>query len=107
MKVFNPLEAYTRIKPEMPDSILLFHVGDFYEAFHDDAELIAKLLGLTLTRRSKQGEGSEIPMTGFPYHSLEGYLAKLVAAGHKVAVIEPNEGSSPVQREGISTVFTD
>lgn len=74
-------KQYASLKEECPDSILLFRVGDFYEAFFADAEVCAKTLGLTLTTR-RQGD-ERMPMAGFPCHSLEAYLQKLVAAGHK------------------------
>ncbi|QOJ13338.1 MAG: DNA mismatch repair protein MutS [Planctomycetia bacterium] len=69
------------------DAILLFRMGDFYELFHGDAELGARVLGLTLTSR----DGGETPLAGIPYHALPSYLAKLVAAGHRVAISEQVE----------------
>ena len=69
------------------DAILLFRLGDFYEAFHEDAALISKELDLTLTRRQ------EIPMSGVPYHTCETYIDKLVSKGYRVAVAEQTEVS--------------
>lgn len=68
------------------DVLLAYHVGDFYEFIHQDAEKASRLLGLTLTSRDK-GERA-MPMTGFPHHQLEAYLQKLIAAGNRVAVCE-------------------
>ncbi|MFM9107009.1 MAG: DNA mismatch repair protein MutS, partial [Chloroflexota bacterium] len=70
-----------------PDTILLFRLGDFYETFDEDAELAARLLDLVLTGRD-MGKGLRVPMAGIPHHAAEGYIARLVAAGHKVAVCE-------------------
>lgn len=66
-----------------PGMILLFRIGDFYEAFKEDAVTISKTLGLTLTTRDK-----EIPMAGFPHHQLEVYLRKLLHEGHRVAICD-------------------
>jgi len=81
------LERYDEIKRENPGSILLFRVGDFYELFHDDAKVGARVLRLTLTTRDKRSE-NPILMAGFPHHSLDGYLHKLIKAGHRVAICE-------------------
>lgn len=67
-------------------AIGLVRMGDFYEAHGEDAEIISKVLGLTLTDRRKQGDAT--PMCGFPYHTLEVYLKKLIHAGHRVAILE-------------------
>jgi DNA mismatch repair protein MutS len=80
-------------KAEAREALLFFRLGDFYEAFHEDAEKISKVLGLTLTAR--QG----IPMCGVPFHTAEGYIDKLVAKGHKVAVAEQTE--SPKEAKGL------
>ena len=78
---------YLRVKREHADAILLFRLGDFYETFDEDAELLARVLEITLTSR-EMGKGQRVPLAGIPYHSLEGYLPKLVRAGHKVAICE-------------------
>lgn len=78
---------YLQIKQRFPDTILLFRLGDFYETFDEDAELAARLLDLVLTGRD-MGKGYRVPMAGLPHHAAEGYIARLVAAGHKVAVCE-------------------
>jgi DNA mismatch repair protein MutS len=84
------MERYLEVKRQNPGSILLFRMGDFYELFFEDAVVSSKVLGLTLTSRDK-GAPNPIPMAGFPYHALEGYLRKLIAAGHRVAVCEQME----------------
>ena len=84
------MERYLEVKRQNPGSILLFRMGDFYELFFEDAQVSSKVLGLTLTSRDK-GSPNPIPMAGFPYHALEGYLRKLIVAGHRVAVCEQME----------------
>src|SRR5439155_15126879 len=75
------MRQHREAKAQHPGMLLLFRMGDFYETFDDDAELAARVLGLTLTSRDKQ-----VPMAGFPHHQLENYLKKLLHAGHRVAV---------------------
>jgi DNA mismatch repair protein MutS len=85
----NPLDSYREAKERHPGMILMFRVGDFYEIFDTDAETAARVLGLSLTIRDKV-----FPMAGFPHHSLETYLRKLLHAGHRVAIcdqIEPTD----------------
>ena len=84
------MSQYTQIKNKYPDAILLFRVGDFYETFGEDAIVTAKALGIVLTKKGA-GSASEIELAGFPYHSLDSYLPKLVKAGHRVAVCEQLE----------------
>lgn len=87
----TPLMAqYNTIKLKYPDVLLLFRVGDFYETFGDDAKLCSKVLGITLTKRSS-GYMDELPLAGFPYHSVDTYLPRLVAAGLRVAICEQME----------------
>ena len=85
------MEQYKRLKDQHPDAILLCRVGDFYEAFYDDAELISRVLEITLTSRDKDSQGGPIPMAGVPHHALDSYLYKLVMAGYKVAISEQME----------------
>jgi DNA mismatch repair protein MutS len=80
------MRQYREAKALHPGMLLLFRMGDFYETFDDDAELAARVLGLTLTSRDKQ-----VPMAGFPHHQLENYLRKLLHAGHRVAVCDQVE----------------
>ena len=84
------LKQYVEIKKEYPDSILFFRLGDFYEMFYDDAKVASKVLGIALTSRNKSGK-NPVPLCGVPHHSAEPYLAKLLKAGHKVAVCEQVE----------------
>ena len=83
------MQQYDDAKSACGDAVLLFRMGDFYELFFEDAKLVARVLGLTLTSRDK-GE-NPIPMAGFPHHQLDGYLAKLIAAGYRCAVCEQME----------------
>jgi DNA mismatch repair protein MutS len=89
MNLSPMMKQYEDAKAASGDAILFFRMGDFYELFHEDAKTAARVLGLTLTSRDK-GE-NPIPMAGFPHHQLEGYLAKLVRAGFRVAVCEQVE----------------
>ncbi len=95
------MRQYLDAKAACGDALLLFRMGDFYELFNEDAKTVARVLGLTLTSRDK-GE-NPIPMAGFPYHQLEGYLAKLIRSGYRVAVCEqvedPKEAKGIVKRE--------
>ncbi len=81
------MKQYLAIKSNYKDCLLFYRMGDFYELFLDDAHIGAKVLGITLTSRSK-GKDGRIPMAGVPYHAVDGYLAKLVKAGYKVAICE-------------------
>jgi DNA mismatch repair protein MutS len=100
------MRQYMEIKSQYPDCLLFFRLGDFYELFLDDAKIGAKVLEITLTSRNK-GKDGRIPMAGVPYHAVDSYLAKLVKAGHKVAICEqvgePN-GSGIVDREVVRIV---
>ena len=89
---------YLNIKHSYPDAILLFRLGDFYETFDDDARLASQELEITLTSRS-MGKDLRVPMAGVPAHSLEGYLARLIKAGHKVAICE--QLSDPAVSKGL------
>ena len=90
MKLTPMLEQYLRVKSEHPDALLFFRLGDFYEMFFEDAERAAPLLDVALTTRSKKDE-VPIPMCGVPYHAVQGYIAKLLAAGLKVAICDQME----------------
>ncbi|MBL8892050.1 MAG: DNA mismatch repair protein MutS [Planctomycetaceae bacterium] len=91
------MKQYEEAKSACGDAILLFRMGDFYELFHDDAVVASKILGLTLTSRDKNSNPT--PMAGFPYHQLEGYLGKLIRAGHRVAVCDQME--NPATAKGL------
>jgi DNA mismatch repair protein MutS len=101
MNVSPMMRQYEEAKAACGDALLLFRMGDFYELFHDDAKTCARVLGLTLTSRDK-GE-NPVPMAGFPFHQLEGYLAKLIRQGYRVAVCDqvedPREAKGIVRRE--------
>src|SRR5690554_569221 len=84
------MQQYNQIKAKYPDACLLFRVGDFYETFGEDAVRTAKVLGITLTKRGA-GSSSETELAGFPHHSLNVYLPKLVKAGLRVAICDQLE----------------
>ena len=90
------MKQYYAIKAVHPDAILLFRVGDFYETFGEDAIKASGILGITLTRRAN-GKGTFIELAGFPYHSVETYLPKLVRAGQRVAICEQLEDPKGVK----------
>ncbi|MCD4650994.1 MAG: DNA mismatch repair protein MutS [Candidatus Cloacimonetes bacterium] len=84
------LRQWTDIKEQHPDKLLLFRMGDFFETFFDDAKEASRILGITLTARDKRND-NPIPLAGFPHHSLQNYLEKLVKAGIKVVICEQME----------------
>ncbi|HCD50814.1 MAG TPA: DNA mismatch repair protein MutS [Balneolaceae bacterium] len=92
------MRQYFQIKEEHPGTILLFRVGDFYETFSDDAILVSKELGITLTKRNNGGD--QTPLAGFPFHSLDSYLPRLVKKGYKVAVCEQTENPEEAKKAG-------
>ncbi len=91
------MRQYHSIKSDVPDALLLFHLGDFYELFYDDAVVAARDLGITLTSRSKE-KGEPVPMCGVPCHSVDGYIAKLIAKGHRVAICDQVEDASKTKK---------
>lgn len=108
MSTTTPLmRQYLEIKADYQDAVLFFRLGDFYEMFMEDAVLAARVLGITLTSRNK-GEENSVPLCGIPYHSSQGYIAKLIAAGHKVAICEqvedPKTAKGIVKREVVKVV---
>ena len=94
-------QQYLAIKRQYPDVLLFFRLGDFYEMFEEDARIAARVLDITLTAR-EMGRGQKLPLAGVPYHSAEAHIAKLIAAGYKVAVCEqigqPVKGRDLVER---------
>jgi DNA mismatch repair protein MutS len=100
------MRQYGELKRRFPDYLLLFRLGDFYELFFDDAHTASRLLQLTLTSRQK-GEGA-IPMAGIPHHAADGYIARLIRAGQKVAVCEqleePAKGRKIVRRDVVRVI---
>ena len=91
------MQQYHDAKQAAGDALLLFRMGDFYELFYDDAKIAARTLGLALTSRDKGDD--PMPMAGFPYHQLDTYLAKIIAAGHRAAICEQVE--DPKQAKGL------
>ena len=93
------MAQYLTAKAGQPDAILFFRMGDFYELFFKDAEVAAAALGITLTKRGKH-QGDDIPMAGVPVHAMEGYLARLIRLGHKVAICEQLEDPAEAKKRG-------
>ncbi len=95
------MQQFQQAKAACPDAVLLFRMGDFFELFHDDARLAAKVLGLSLTSRDKGPNAT--PMAGFPHHQLDSYLGKLIKGGHRVAICDqvedPKKARGLVRRE--------
>src|SRR5271154_3119635 len=102
------MQQYQAIKARYPHALLLFRLGDFYELFYEDALLASRELQITLTSRNRE-KGQPIPMCGVPHHAADGYIAKLIRAGFKVAICEqmeqPGPGKKLVRRE-VSRVIT-
>ncbi|MBM3786493.1 MAG: DNA mismatch repair protein MutS [Acidobacteria bacterium] len=96
------MRQYNSVKQQVPGALLFFRLGDFYELFFDDAVTAARELEITLTSRNKDAE-QPVPMCGVPYHAADGYLARLIAKGHRVAICEqmeqPGPGKKLVRRE--------
>jgi DNA mismatch repair protein MutS len=107
MKLTPMLEQYFEIKRQVPDAILFYRLGDFYEMFFEDAEKAAPLLDLVLTARNK-GQEHEAPMCGVPYHSADSYIAKLIRHGLRVAICDQTEDAAAakglVKREIVRVV---
>ena len=102
------MKQYFAFKADYPEAVLLFRCGDFYETYGDDALIASKVLGIVLTKRSSAVPGA-IPMAGFPYHSLETYLPRLVRAGYKVAVCDQLEDpklTKGIVKRGVTELVT-
>jgi|OM-RGC.v1.000239624 DNA mismatch repair protein MutS len=97
------LTQFFRVKQEHPDCLLFYRMGDFYEMFFEDAVVAAQALDITLTRRG-QHQGEPIPMCGVPHHAAEGYLARLIRQGHRVAVCEQIEDPAEAKKRGGKSV---
>jgi len=101
------MEQYREVKRQHPHDLLMFRLGDFYELFFDDAELASRELEITLTSR-EAGNSNRVPMCGVPYHAVEGYLARLIAKGYRVAICEqvedPKLAKGIVRREVVRVV---
>lgn len=107
-KLTPMMERYLEVKHQNPGTLLLFRMGDFYELFYEDAEIAARILGITLTSRDKNSS-NPIPMAGFPHHSLDSYLYKLIHAGYRAAICDqvedPKKAKGMVKRE-VTRVIT-
>src|SRR5437899_6464333 len=109
------MRQYLDAKGQHRDAILLFRMGDFYEMFYEDALVAARALELTLTSRAKDANGGGIPMCGVPFHAIDGYIARLVRKGFRVAICDqvedPRKAKGIVKREVVRVVspgtFTD
>ena len=102
------MKQFFAVKAEHPEAVLLFRCGDFYETYGDDALIASKVLGIVLTKRSSAVPGA-IPMAGFPYHSIETYLPRLVRAGYKVAVCDQLEDpklTKKIVKRGVTELVT-
>ena len=99
---------YNRIKQKYPDAILLFRIGDFYETFSTDAVITANVCGIVLTKRAN-GDNKTMELAGFPHHSLDSYLPKLVKAGYRVAICEQLEDpklTKTIVKRGVTEIIT-
>jgi len=102
------MQQYNSIKSKYPGALLLFRVGDFYETFGSDAVKTSQILGIVLTRRGN-GPGGHIELAGFPHHSLENYLSKLVRAGQRVAIcdqLEDPKATKSIVKRGVTELVT-
>lgn len=102
------MRQYNQVKGQYPDALLLFRMGDFYEAFNEDAVLMADILGITLTKRANGG-AADMDLAGFPYHALDTYLPKLIRAGQRVAICEQLEDpklTKKLVKRGVTEVVT-
>ena len=102
------MKQYNGIKTKYPDALLLFRVGDFYETFGEDAIRAAKILDIVLTKR-KNGAAAFIELAGFPHHSLDTYLPKLVRAGNRVAIcdqLEDPKATKTIVKRGVTELVT-
>ncbi|MDP1555615.1 MAG: DNA mismatch repair protein MutS, partial [Hyphomonas sp.] len=97
------MAQYLSIKAAQPDALLFFRMGDFYELFFDDAVTAAGILDITLTSRGEH-DGAPIPMAGVPYHAADGYLARLIKAGCRVAVCEQTESPAEAKKRGSKSI---
>src|SRR5437773_2023046 len=101
------MQQYHAIKARYPHALLLFRLGDFYELFYEDAMIASRELQITLTSRNRE-KGQPIPMCGVPYHAAEGYVARLIRAGFKIAICDqmeqPGPGKKLVRREVVRVI---
>jgi len=103
------MQQYNAIKAKYPGALLLFRVGDFYETFGEDAIKTAQILGIVLTRRGTGPNGGALELAGFPHHSLDNYLSKLVRAGQRVAIcdqLEDPKATKTIVKRGVTELVT-
>src|SRR5439155_17239627 len=100
------VSQYLALREDHPGVLLLFRVGSFYEVLFDDAELVARELGLKLTERPSGGSAPPVPQCGFAHHALDAFLPRLLSRGYRVAVCEESddEGGGPRQRAVVRTL---
>jgi len=99
-KLSPVMQQYVDMKSENPDALLLFRLGDFYEAFFEDAKTVSGVLSLVLTRRGTDGFGADVPMCGIPWHAADNYFGRLVKAGFKIALVEQMETPAQAKQRG-------
>ncbi|RYE27426.1 MAG: DNA mismatch repair protein MutS, partial [Sphingobacteriaceae bacterium] len=102
------MQQHSQIKAKYPGALLLFRVGDFYETFGEDAVTTSRILGIILTKRAN-GSGTSIELAGFPHHSLDTYLPKLVRAGQRVAIcdqLEDPKTTKTIVKRGVTELVT-
>ena len=102
------MKQYNNIKAKYPKALLLFRVGDFFETFNEDAVKASKILGIVLTKRAN-GKASYVDLAGFPHHSLDTYLPKLVKAGQRVAIcdqLEDPKATKKIVKRGVTELVT-
>src|ERR1051325_9394389 len=100
------MAQYRRLKDEAGDALLFYRMGDFFELFFDDAKVAANCLDIALTKRGADA-GEPIPMCGVPAHSAESYLARLIKAGHRVAIAEQTESPAEARKARGSKALVD
>ncbi|MCZ7401359.1 MAG: DNA mismatch repair protein MutS [Candidatus Methanoperedens sp.] len=108
-KMTPAMRQYYEAKEKHKDALIFFRMGDFYESFGEDAGVIAKELGITLTSRGRDKEGGDMPLAGIPYHAIDSYLPKLIKRGYKVAICEQLEdpkNAKGVVKRGVVRVIT-
>ena len=102
------MKLYRDLKVQYPDTVLLMRIGDFYETFEADAELVSRELEIVLTSRGKTGD-TKIPLAGVPYHAVDGYVAKLISRGYRVAIcdqIEDPKTAKGIVKRAVTRVIT-
>ena len=99
-KLSPVMQQYVDMKSENPDALLMFRLGDFYEAFFEDAKIVSESLSLVLTHRGTDGFGENVPMCGIPWHAADNYFGRLVKSGYKVALVEQMETPQQAKQRG-------